>query len=224
MTELHDSSCSGFPHSVACVKAALDTGEPLCMEPKSMSSPTVVEGGRVLAREPEVEAMERSLGWTAPHERRTRLMDTCTVIEGHDGPVYVDSLNRFFPNPQEAFEALWDDGIEPDNGEALIHPCNVGKATTPNLIETIEEAWGEDYEDPDTVDLHLPKDLVLILTGVQSLVEKAAPDTWNPRPRERIALPPMPPQVDHRSIADSLRVTHGASPSYTEGSESGGCA
>lgn len=169
-------------------------------------------------RDPEMEAIERSLGWTTPHERRVQMMETCTVVEGHEGPVYVDFLNRFFPTPRDAFEALWDDGIEPDDGAALIQPCTVGKAGTPDLIETIEEMWACDYEDPDAMDLTLPKDLVLILTGVQGLVEKAAPDVWNPRIKERIVLPPMPPPVNHRAGMDPTMSA------YTEGSESGGCA
>ena len=52
-------ACSGFPHSVACVKAALDTGEPLCPEPKSISSPTVVQDGRVVIEGLMAPAAER---------------------------------------------------------------------------------------------------------------------------------------------------------------------
>lgn len=43
-----EDECSGFPHSNACVVWAMRTGETLCPAPRSTSSPTVVQDGKVV--------------------------------------------------------------------------------------------------------------------------------------------------------------------------------
>ncbi len=83
-------ACSGFPHSVACVKAALDTGEPLCPEPKSISSPTVVEGGRVV-----IEGMDDV-------DRRNAYLDHCPLPPRGADPemAFAEALTNYGRDPE----------------------------------------------------------------------------------------------------------------------------
>lgn len=105
------------------------------------------------------------------------------LVQDKGEPVCVGYT--FYRTAHEAAEALWDDGKDPT--EAIAHPCTVGKASTPDLREYIEEAWGEQFEDPDIVDI--PDRLATVCREFQAVVESMAPASWIPRTGERVALP-----------------------------------
>lgn len=104
-------------------------------------------------------------------------------------PVYVPKFNKFFETASEASFWLWDDGHEPTVIAA--HPCTVGKASTPDLHQHVQEVWGEDFEDPDAVDLDFSKETAELLAEVQRRLEAEAPTVWTPRTKETVALPPV---------------------------------
>lgn len=108
-------------------------------------------------------------------------------VEDTGGPVFVSSPGEhFYRDSDTAADALFDDGIDFDT--AVVHPCKVEKAHTPDIREVVEEAWYSNYEDPDTVNAELPTALGMIVDGLQVLLQRAAPDVWLPRYGERIKL------------------------------------
>lgn len=105
-----------------------------------------------------------------------------------DTPVYVPSLSpHFFDSAESAAERAWDDGLDPTTVEA--HPCTVGKCPVPCLVELVEEAWWEQYDDPDAYDVGIPEPLRSELDALNGRLEAAAPTVWTPRLRERVVLP-----------------------------------
>lgn len=180
----------------------------------------IVEVARA-TRDPEVVALEASLvNWRDWYKLAPR--PEPVLVEDKGEPVWVQGLDRYYLNADEAADAVFDEMVDPT--KVLAHPCDVRPVSTPDLIEMIEEAWGQDFDEPEAMDIGVPKPLRTIIIGLQPLLAQAAPVAWHPRLRERVQLPQraMP---DPLTVADSLRITHGASPEvYVEGGESGGCA
>ncbi len=125
-----EETCSGFPHSVACVKAALDTGEPLCMPPESTSSPTVVEGGRVVV-EPSLIVCDRQP--QSPHLFTSYCHNARVPPQGAD--------------PEMAFaEALTNYGRDPETvamKKAVVNLLRAGHIVGLDPREMVAEALAE---------------------------------------------------------------------------------
>lgn len=114
-------------------------------------------------------------------------------------PVYVPSLSPyFFDCAESAADAAWDDGLDPTTVEA--HPCSVGQAPVPYLIDIVEEAWAEQYDDPDAYDVQIPEPLRSELDDLYQQLTEASPTVWTPRTRERVTLPAVEcPECGHAS-------------------------
>lgn len=106
-----------------------------------------------------------------------------------DGPVYVEGLSpEWFDCVDSAVDAAWDDGRDGDTLWA--YPCDEARVRTPCLAEIIEEAWAENFDDPDAHDITLPADVALAVADAQALAEAHAPKAWTPRGRAwRFRLP-----------------------------------
>lgn len=117
----------------------------------------------------------------------TRNKGESVQVEDKGEPVMIADTYRFYIDAQAAAEAVYDDGGDP--ATTMAHPCTVGNAYTPDLAEYITEAWGEQYEDPDAIDLQLTKEAAEAVANAQRLVQECAPVCWTPREREVFALP-----------------------------------
>jgi len=105
------------------------------------------------------------------------------VVEDKGEPVYVG--DRYYETLDEAIEALLDDGV--DLTDVVIHPCVVGQCAVPDLIEFIEERWAEQFD--EEVDMFLSKSAIEAINVLTEVLAKEAPVVWQPRMKERIALP-----------------------------------
>lgn len=124
--------------------------------------------------------------------RRRRAAAMARPVVEHDGPVYVDDLDRFFESMAEAADYLLDvehDAAveQPDDGW-LIHPCTVAKAGTPDLTDTVLEAWADNYDDADLID-DLRPGLASALADAQRYAQSMAPDVWRPDLTRRVVAP-----------------------------------
>lgn len=104
------------------------------------------------------------------------------LVEDKGEPVCIGYT--FYRTAYEAAEALWDDGKPAD---AVAHPCTVGPAFTPDIAEYVLEAWAEQFENSDEMELSTPVQEACV--AFQKVLETNAPTCWTPRTRERVSLP-----------------------------------
>lgn len=110
------------------------------------------------------------------------------ATEPVDEPVYVETVSpHYFRSVDDAAVAVWDDGGDPSTVKA--HPCDVGRAHTPDIEEYVTETWSEGFEDPGCWDVEVPEPLATELADFQRRLAEAAPIVWTPRLKETVALP-----------------------------------
>lgn len=105
-----------------------------------------------------------------------------------DTPVYCPTISPYyFDSVDSAALAAWDDGEEPTSVEAYY--CTVRGVYVPPLVDVVEEAWAEEYEDPDEHGLQIPEPLRSELTDVYNRLVEIAPIVWVPDMHRTAYLP-----------------------------------
>ncbi len=105
-------------------------------------------------------------------------------LADYNGPVFVDDMDRYYADPDEAAEALVDNGTDPTT--VLAFPCTVAKADTPCLVDVVSDAWFDELD--ESFDSDMPKAAVELLDAAQDAVKALAPVIWRPRLNERVEL------------------------------------
>lgn len=106
------------------------------------------------------------------------------IIDGYDGPVYVDNESRYYEDQWAAAEALYDDGCE-NFADVIVHPCNVTQSPVPDIHDWLEETWSCEFE----YDYYeLSKVASDAIATCAAALESERPTVWAPRMNERIVL------------------------------------
>lgn len=125
------------------------------------------------------EAAEREAYFTLP------------VAEGYDGPVLVGYT--WYGSPDEATEALWDDGE--DIATAIAYPANVTRPKIgPRLADSIgtwlcDEMATDDDEGPE-VDATAEAMITALAAHIDTHIVR---DVWNVDTTRRVVLPEVAP-------------------------------
>lgn len=110
------------------------------------------------------------------------------VQEEGERPVYVETCSpNYFSDAWEAAEAVWDDGRDPTKVTA--HPCTVRKAPVPDLVDTIEEAWAAEFDDPGCYEPRIPDAIAAEIMSLTERLLAVAPTVWVPVLAETVTLP-----------------------------------
>lgn len=115
-------------------------------------------------------------------KRRAKFMEQ-PAAEYAGGPVYSEDMDWYFADLGECVDYYWDDSLSYE--DALVFECNIEKAHCGDLIEHIEERWGEEF-DTDGNWPEIPADLRVKLEAIQIELEAAAPDVWYPDYKRRL--------------------------------------
>lgn len=116
--------------------------------------------------------------------RKAKMEGSSICASQVGGPVYWDDNDEYYQSIDSLLEVLEDDEIDPNT--ALVFPCTVTKAGTPDLVQTVEESWYENFEEPDAAGVVIPKHLLEQLNKLQVKLEHAAPPVWYPDTSKRI--------------------------------------
>lgn len=113
----------------------------------------------------------------------------CEVIDDDGGPVYVPALDQFFESATDAVDYAGDMD-EPAAGTIAV-PCDRVPARTPDLVEVVEIAWAEQFD--EDIFSELEPAARRILADAQTAVAAHAPTLWVMRDGVRINLPHRDP-------------------------------
>lgn len=103
-------------------------------------------------------------------------------VEYRDGPVYDDDRDQYYPDLQSCVEARWDDGDTYE--DALVFECYVDPASTPSLVDYVDECWGDEIGDWDGMGPAAEK----ILSEAELAISKYAPIIWYPDYKRRLVF------------------------------------
>lgn len=117
-------------------------------------------------------------------QRRKKFMKQ-EPVEYRGGPVYDEDFDRYHGTLDELIDYRWDDSESYE--DAMVFECTIEKATTPNLVECVEERWSEEF-DHDGNYPELPTEIRVKLDALQEDIEAAAPDVWYPDYKRRLTF------------------------------------
>lgn len=100
------------------------------------------------------------------------------VVADTGGP-YCDNRDHYAADSASLLEQFDEDD------EPVLSPCSERRLACPDLVEHIEEYWGESFDDSEHA--LLGGRMTAVLATVAQIVDEVAPVVWDPRP-ERIAV------------------------------------
>lgn len=118
-------------------------------------------------------------------ERRAKWLSQEPVEYTDEKPVYDADRDTYYHNLDTLMETRWDDGDTYE--DAIVFECSVEKAATPDLVEYVEERWGEEF-DSDGNWPEVPQELRKKLEAIQVELHEAAPDVWYPDYKRRLVF------------------------------------
>lgn len=124
----------------------------------------------------DYEAYEKRMA-----ERKEKMLAQ-PATEYSGGPVYSEDTERYYHDLGTLIDEYWDDSLSPET--ALIFECTTELAATPDLVEYVDERWGEELEDWDGI----CKKAEDILRAAEEAIREMAPVVWYPDYKHRLVF------------------------------------
>lgn len=120
--------------------------------------------------------------YKSQEERRAKLLAQEPVEYTNGQPVYSEDNDRYYPDLDTLVDEYWDDSLSYET--SLVFECTTELAATPDLVEYVDERWGEELEDWDGISQKAED----ILRAAEEAVRGLAPTVWYPDYKRRLVF------------------------------------